>query len=124
MKRYSMAVGFGLIFMLLAMAPQLRADETDKFSYDEHNNTILTTSYDKDGDQRHSWWADEDNDHGWHHHGRVWDQDGTGDFGGGKTDLDSGPGSTPTLAPEPPTLLLLVSGLAAGLGLALRKAAA
>jgi len=120
-----MAAGFGLIVMLLAMPPQVRADGTDKFSYGEHNNTILTTSHDKDGDLGHSWWADEDNDHGWHHHWRGANcGNGIGDFGGGKTDLDSVAGSTPTLAPEPPTLLLVVSGFLAGLGLVLKKAAA
>jgi len=133
MNRYGTAIVFGLIVTLLAIAPQLRADGTDKFNYDEHNNTILTTSYEKDGDQGHSWWADKDNDHDWRHHWHIWHHDsgganfgsGIGDLGGAKTDSDSGPGSTAMLAPEPSTLLLILSGfLAAGLGLALKKAAA
>lgn len=130
MKRCSVVWVVGLFFLFLSAAPQLRADGTDKFNYGEHNNTMFA---DKDnGDHSRSSWADKDNNRDWHWHVGDHDSDGDGSSGSGTGDSDNGTsgsqlGSSSTTnasTPEPPTLVLLLSGfLAAGLGLALKKAA-
>lgn len=128
MKRYGIVAAFALVALLLVLAPQLRGDCTDHFNYGEHTNTLFATSNDKDSNNGHSWWAGHDD---WHHHWHLWDSgSGNGNSGGSNGDCGSGADSqsgsgatTDASAPEPSTLALLLSSfLAAGLGLALKKA--
>jgi hypothetical protein len=125
MKRFSMAVILGLTLMLLALAPQLRADGYDHFNY-EHGNTLAATSSSPyDVDAHSNAWRDDDDD-----------RRGDGNWGGwgmhvshsaSGSDADSGYSGSVSMdvsTPEPSSLLLLLSGLAAAaVGFALKKVA-
>jgi hypothetical protein len=124
MKRYSLAVVLGLTVMLLALAPQLRADGTDHFTYD-HGNVIVAT---------HSSHADSDSNHDWNtaegfcssaHSNPVKLGSSSGSNGGSNANCSTGMGgstSSTSSTPEPSSLVLLLSGLmAAAAGLTLKK---
>jgi len=125
MKQFSMVVILGLTLMLLALAPQLRADGCDHFNY-EHGNTIAATSswsWNHDMDSHSNAWRDDDDD-----------RRGDGNWGGwgmhvshtnSGSDADSGSVSVDVSTPEPSSLFLLLSGLvAAAVGFAVKKVAA
>lgn len=126
MKRYSLAVVLGLTVMLLALAPQLRADGTDHFTYN-HGNAILAT---------HSSHADSDSDHDWNtaeglcssahsHSVRLGSSSGSNANSDCSTTGGSSDGGSATSTPEPSSLILLLSGLmAAAVGLTLKKVVA
>lgn len=122
MKRFSMVVILGLTLMLLALAPQLRADGYDHFNY-EHGNTIVDTSaWNHDMDSHSNAWRDDDDDRGdgnWGGWGMHVSHSASG------LDADSGSVSMDVSAPEPSSLFLLLGGLAAAaVGFALKKVAA
>ena len=108
--------------MLLALAPQLRADGYDHFNY-EHGNTLVDTSaWNHDMDSHSNAWRDEDDDRGdgnWGGWGMHVSHSASG------SDADSGSVSMDVSAPEPSSLFLLLGGLAAAaVGFALKKVAA
>ena len=122
MKRFRMAVILGLTLMLMALAPQLRADGYDHFNY-EHGNTIVdTSSWNHDMDSHSNAWRDDDDDRGDGNWG-GWDMHVSHSASG--SDADSGSVSMDVSAPEPSSLFLLLGGLAAAaVGFALKKVAA
>lgn len=118
MKRYSLVVFLGLTLMLLALAPQLRADGCDHFNYTEHGNT-LASSQDSVVTHSNAWRDNDDHRHSFAGSGMCWN----GGSGSG-SDPESGSGSQDASTPEPSSLFLLVSSLlAAAVGMALKKAA-
>jgi hypothetical protein len=139
MKRYSLAVVFlGLAAMLLALAPQVRADGIDHFNYSDHSNAVVSGS---NGDVTHAadWRSDDalntaksmcmgmgnhDNNNGNTGSGNG-NNGGTGNTGS-NTGGNTGSGTTSSsTTPEPSSLILLLSALMAGaVGLALKKVVA
>ena len=109
--------------MLLALAPQLRADGSDHFDYDHGNTIAATSSAHNDMDWHSNAWRDDD-DHDRHVDGNSGGWGMCTGHGGSGSDSDPGSGSTSVSTPEPSSLFLLLSGLvAAAVSLALKKVA-
>ena len=146
-KRYSLAVILGMTTMLLALAPQLRADRTDHQDNDHWNAMSSAKSHGRDGDSdlKHAdAWRSDDN---WHRAKAMCSGDGDGDgdgddngnsnngngntggsgsSGNGGGNLGgTGIGTTTAATPEPSSLVLLLSALiAVTAGAALKKVVA
>jgi hypothetical protein len=149
-KRYSLAVILGMTTILLALAPQLRADRTDHKDSDHWDAMSSAKSHgrDSDSDLKHAdaWRSDGD----WHRAKAMCSGDGDGDGddngngnngnsnngngntggsgnsgNGGGNMGGTGTGTTTAATPEPSSLVLLLSALiAATAGAALKKVVA
>ena len=146
-KRYSLAVILGMTVMLLALAPQLRADRTDHKDSDHWSAMSSAKSHggDSDSDLKHAdaWRSDN----AWHKAKAMCSNDGDGDSddngngnngnsgnsntggsgssGNGGNMGGSGTGTMSSTTPEPSSLVLLLSALvAAAAGAALKKVVA
>jgi hypothetical protein len=122
MKRFNMVAILGLTLMLLAWAPQIRADGTDHFDYDHGNTVAATSSPHHDMDWHSNAWRDADHNRHVDGDSGGWGMSMGNDDSG--SDSDPGSGSSVVSTPEPSSLFLLLSGLAAAaVGLALKKVA-
>lgn len=113
--------------MLLALAPQLRADGYDHFHYDHGNTIASTSSSHHDADWHSNAWRDDDDNRHVDGNSGGWGMSMGHGSSGSDSDSgsDSGSGSMDVSTPEPSSLFLLLSGIvAAAAGLALKKVAA
>jgi uncharacterized membrane protein YgcG len=135
-KRYGLTVVvLGIAAILLALAPQLRADGTDHFNDGYAMASRSTSTHDSDLIHADAWTSDGtwntsramcsgmgNNGDGNTGSTGTGSSGNTGSSGGGTT--TGGSGTTSASTPEPSSLFLLLTAFAAvAVGLALKKAA-